>query len=464
MTELKPFPYQQEGIDFLRAHERCLLADDQGTGKTMQALLALGDRGIVVAPPGLKYGWSDECKIWRPDLTPLVMEGMGMGRFKWPDAGQLVICGYNQLPDWLEPPPHSSGYKTTDKSKIAKAARKKLAAERKSFNKYMNSQAPYGATTPVIADEAHNIKNQKSIRARKFRMLSALTSHTWLLTGTPMPRGNPFDLLGVLRAAHLDQIIFPNYLKFKRLANVQEGYGPVSFGKPRKAFHTALKPFMLRRTKTDVAPWLPPKIHRTLTIALDERSASILDGLPSDLVSKIEHAQDASELTRLRTLPDFGSFSHARREIARARIPAMLEQVEIAEGNEQPLLVFSAHTEPVLALQDRDGWAVIHGGVKSEDRQKIIRDQHKYKGIAVTIKSGGAGLNLQKAFSAVLFVDLDWDVTQNAQAEDRVHRHGQESENVLYTVLTSNHPVDKLITEKLIDAQRNINVAIEGKR
>lgn len=456
--KLTPFPYQIKGSNFLRKHPRCILADDMGTGKTLQALCALTDRGVVVCPPGLKYSWYDECKLWRPDLKPLVMEGTGLASFKWPNPGELVILGYTQLPEWLHPPPHKCEYSPKNKSLKAKARRAELKKARKDFNVFLASQEQYGANTTLIADEAQSVKNPKSIRSRKFRVLSALCAQTWALTGTPMPRGKAEDFHGILRAMHLDTVIFPNYKKFKFLAGIHDDFQ----GTPKPGFHDAVKPYMLRRTKSEVSPHLPPKLQKKLTVPLEQSLELLLDDLPNEFVQRIRSSTTARELLRLKILPEFSRFSEARREIARSRIPSMLEFVDIAEDNDQRLLVFSAHREPIEALSTRKGWAVIHGGVSPEKRQDIVRNQKQFCGIGITIKAGGTGLNLA-SFSNVLFVDKDWDVNNNVQAEDRAHRQGQVSECVNYTTMVSNHPIDVLVLDKLASAAHNITIAIDGK-
>lgn len=451
--------YQKIGRDFMRNWDQraLFLADDMGLGKTAQALATFRDRGIAVTPPGLKYNWQDECLRWRPDLKPVVMVGNGLGSFKWPSTGELVIVGYNQLPEWMQIPPSSSGFAAKDDSKAAKARRKELKAQRKELQARYEKTVKSGVVDNLVmvADEAQYVKNKESSRTRRFRTLSALCSYTRMLTGTPMPRGNPYDLLGILWACHLDQVIFPDYPKFQAMSGVLDG------SPPSPAFHAALKPYFLRRLKRDVAAQLPPKRFQTHVIELGAESNAKLETLDPELLAAIRAAQTPLELDKIRAMPAFAEFSRRRKDLARAKIPALIEYVELAEENEDPLLVFSAHREPIEALEKRPGWAAIHGGVPSEVRQQIVRDQKQYKGIAITIKSGGAGLNLAH-FAHAVFLDLDWDVTQNQQAEDRMHRHGQEAEMVLYTLFTSSSAIDRLITRKLAAASLNIQIAIDG--
>jgi len=454
-----PRQHQEEAINFAKKRTASILALDMGLGKTGAALLTLGDRGLVVCPPGLKYSWQDECPKWRTDLTPVVMEGLGLARFKWPSAGELVIVGYNQLPDWLEAPPYRCGFKSSDKSEKAKRARKKSKADKASFNKYMNSQAQYGAVTTVVFDECQSIKNNKASRSKRAKMLIALCKKTIALTGTPMPRGNPGDLYGILSTMRIQDDVFESYPNFLKLANYRPDSG--KFGIVKPGFHEALKPFVFRKTKCEVAKDLPEKMFQTIAVKLNAKTQASLDGIPSEIVDGIKEAQTASQLTRLQHLPGFSEFAKCRKQIAQARIPALLEMLDLYEQEGIRTLVFSAHRDPIEALSERKGWEVIHGGIPSRDRQEVVRRQEQLSGIGITIKAGATGLNLQ-SFSNAIFVDLDWDITQNRQAEDRCHRLNSTGDFVRYVTLTSTHPIDRLITEKIQMASRNIDVAIEG--
>ena len=461
----KLYSYQQEGRNFLKSRDRCLLADDMGLGKTAQTLSALPDRGLVICPPSLKYNWLDECNLWRPDLTPIVCEGMGLGRFKWPDKGQLVICGYNQIPDSFNPPPHKSGFASGDKSEKAKRARAKLKKARQDFQKFCESQEQFASWTVLVADEIQYVKNPKSKRSRKFRILSAMAKCTWGLTGTPMPRGNADDLYGILKSMHLEDRVFTNFAHFNRVAGFKyerKGHFTNKIpGTPTPEFHELVKLHMLRRTKEIAAPDLPPKSYRTLTVDLSKEATKALDSVPKDLVDRIKKIP-GEQLIQVASLPEFSEFAKCRKLIARARIPALLEIVEMYEDQGIRPLVFSAHREPIEALAERENWGVIIGGMKAEDKQEICRKQKDLAGVALTIGAGNSGLNLA-SFSHMIFVDRGWDCTENAQAEDRMHRHGQTADNVFYTDLTSAHPLDKLVTEKLAKASRNIKIVIDGK-
>jgi SNF2 family DNA or RNA helicase len=484
--EIPPmYPHQVEGVKFLTRKDRAnMLADTMGLGKSRQALEALDKRGLVCCPPGLKHNWADQCRLWRPDLKPLVMSGLAS--FKWPSSGELVIIGYNQIPEWMSKPknvkwpkkpsppdgldleeienwkPKASQLKAYRLAyKEAKRQKKKNDAQKSELKKRYAEVVSKGWADGLmlISDEAQMVKNPDSTRARRHRILSALCSYTRMLTGTPMPRGKPLDLYGILWACCLESVIFPNFKHFLTISGADDPTGKTP---PSPAFHRALLPYMLRRTKEEVLPDLPEKIFRTIDVELDAPSLESLADIDPEIVAAIREATTPQELERIASRPGFNDFSTVRRQIARARIPGLMDLVSLSEENEQPVLVFSAHREPVEAFADREGWAVIHGGISPAKRQEIVRNQASYKGIAVTIKSGGTGLTLTH-FSHVIFVDLDWDHTWNQQANDRIHRPGQKADFCLYTILTSRTEIDRMVTEKLALAAWNIKLGIEGR-
>src|SRR5262245_60698028 len=93
------YPFQVAGVEWLAGRQRALLADEMGLGKTAQALLALppGCPALVICPASLKYNWVEEAHRWRPEFTPVVLEGKGS--FRLPQPGELVVVNYQLLPD-----------------------------------------------------------------------------------------------------------------------------------------------------------------------------------------------------------------------------------------------------------------------------------------------------------------------------------------------------------------------------
>jgi len=156
------------------------------------------------------------------------------------------------------------------------------------------------------------------------------------------------------------------------------------------------------------------------------------------------------------------SDAYVRAELASSRTEAAHALADECEEQECPLVVFSAHVEPVRSLGARAGWAYIDGSTSMEDRERIV-DQFqngKMPGIALSIRAAGVGLTLTRAWKAV-FVDLDWTPAGNAQAEDRLCRIGQTHDHIEIVQMVSDHPLDLRVLELLAEKSRVIDGAIE---
>ena len=236
------YPFQRTGVEFLALRDRALLADDMGLGKTVQALLALpADAGVmVVCPASVKHNWRVETARWRPDLRTSILEGRGS--FRWPEAGEVVICN----PDIL---PGTVGKDADGKPEV--------------------TGIPAKPTHEVvlIADEAHAYKSAKASRSQKMRALVAMVSRAWALTGTPL-LGRPLDLWGMIQSFDLGYDVFGGWKGFLRLFGGSPGrWGGWDFAGPSTPEAAErLRRVSLRRTKREVLPDLPGKTHTVLTV------------------------------------------------------------------------------------------------------------------------------------------------------------------------------------------------------
>lgn len=440
--------FQIKGVEFMTKHERCFLADDMGLGKTWQALMAIPSKGrtILVVPSNVKYNWRDEAARFRPDIEIRVVTGRQKNvKDILPKVGEAVVINYEILPADLKPEPTGERSKYSGKeikrAKLPESVKKTLSK------------------VTVIADEAHRAKNYKAQRTQKLTELCRLADRVVGMSGTPL-NNKPTDLWGTLSALDMAFKVFGSWSKFVQLfGGYDNGYGlewPDYRTRPVPAEAAErLRRVMLRRTKAEVLPELPPKTYKTL----------VVNGLSKKIEKELNMlAEKWGELLDCGELPPFEAFSELRAKLAESRIPALLDIVSDYEDAEKPLVVFSAHRAPVDELAKREGWAVITGDTKGEDRQDVVRrfQAGELKGVALTIKAGCEGLTLTHA-SYMLFVDLDWVPTLNAQAEDRICRIGQTADKIVITRMVSDHALDLRVLELLAIKQAMIESAIEAK-
>ena len=411
------YSYQLEGIKFIAERQRCLLGDDMGTGKTAQSLLAIpAHHGtLVVVPASVKYNWQAECKRWRPDLKPVVLHGHSLPQVLWPAVGEVWIINPDSLP---ELPPTKSDRRNA---------------------------------LFIICDEAHLYKNTRTKRHKSVRAWNDAATKVCIMTGTPMTN-RPQDLWGTLSVAGLATQAFGTKAQFE---NMFERTSRNELVDPSAEVPRRLRKVMLRRRQDEVLKELPPSVYQQHIVSkvIPPALAEKLD----DLYAKVEKA------LHMDRLPHLEDMSYVRSLLASFKITEMQELIDEYEEAELPLIVFSAHKEPVLSAAQRTGWAAITGETKPEERQAIVNafQSGQLKGVALTVQAGGVGLTLTRA-AHMLFVDLDWTPALNAQAEARIKRIGQKAARVHYTTMVVRHPVDARVLELLEHKTRLFRESIDN--
>jgi SNF2 family DNA or RNA helicase len=253
--------------------------------------------------------------------------------------------------------------------------------------------------------------------------------------------------------------VFGGWSKFVGYMNgMKNRWGGYEWGRPSPIVPELLRRVMLRRKREDVLPELPSKTYSYIKVDLPTSLKKHMDDLWSKYSGSIKE----------NNLPPFEEFSGIRAELASSRIDDIIELVEEHEEDDIPLVVFSAHVAPLNKLAERDGWKKITGETKAEDRQKIVEEfqSGKLKGVAVSIKAGGVGITLTRAWKAI-FIDLDWVPGANQQAEDRICRIGQESNKIEIVRMVSDHPLDihvlELISWKMSIIESSIDDSIKPR-
>jgi hypothetical protein len=258
--------------------------------------------------------------------------------------------------------------------------------------------------------------------------------------------GNAEDLWGVLFSLGLVGEAFPEGRDFyvemcggkPRFTKVRGRLKRIGFewGEVNPAVKERLKRVMLRRLADDVLDELPEKQLIDIKVPAPESLIPFL--------SKVKEEWDRVDPDKL---PPFELLSEAMAALARAKTPYAVEWVDEHASDEQPLLVFSSHLDPVIAVGKLRGAAIITGEKSGpaaiRERRRVVDafQAGKHRILAMTIQTGGAGLNLQRA-AGVLFVDRDYTPGMNAQAFGRARRQGNVRERVVCWRMLSDHPLD----------------------
>ena len=424
--DLKPF--QRAGVKYLLGQRRAFLADEQGLGKTVQALAALEAEqafpAVVVCPASLKLNWRRELERWLPGRSAQVVAGVDA-------TTPLVSCDV-----------------TIVNYDIVAARLEQL-----------RDLAPQA----LVLDESHFCKNPTAKRTQAVGRLAATVPREGLvlaLTGTPV-MNRPPELISQLRI-------------LGRLGDFGSG---AQFGQRfrgpdahlRLHWHLRARCFV-RRLKADVLPQLPAKTRAIVPVELDnepeyrlaERDViAWLATQPLDLReldAKVAAALRAERLVRLNYLKLLS---------ARGKLRAALSWIHDFCSSGERLVVFARHREVQHAVLERFPSALHILGADSH----AARDAslHAFQSpdvpgnqlIVCSIEVAGQGLTLTKA-SNVAFLELDWTPAKHDQAEDRCHRIGQQDAVNAWYLLAAD-TIDETIATLLERKRAVIGAVTDGR-
>jgi superfamily II DNA or RNA helicase len=429
--------YQKEGLGWLRFLEEMglggCLADDMGLGKTVQVLAHLdlrrvargrrkGKPSLVVVPRSLVFNWKAEAARFVPELR--VLDYSGPDRAEGTSVfgkNDVVLTTYGIL-------------------------RQEIARLRDFGFDY------------AILDEAQAIKNRDSQAARAARLL--LADHRLALSGTPIE-----NHLGELWS--LFEFLDPGLLGRATIFGLGRGGGRSLDAESRDLLARALRPFILRRTKEQVARDLPERSEQTLFCELEPAQREVYDELRrhfrTALAGRIAREgmgkarmQVLEALLRLRQAACHPALLDARRKAApSAKLETLLPMIEeiVEEGHKA--LVFSQFTSFLALVRSRLDEAKIpyeylDGSTRDrEARVEAFQGSEGGRVFLISLKAGGLGLNLTAA-EYVFLLDPWWNPAVEAQAIDRAHRIGQTQQVFAYRLVARD-----TVEEKILELQQS---------
>ena len=427
MPELKDF--QKVGAQFLAGRTRALLADEPGVGKTAQVVAAcdlVGARRVLVVCPGVGVEhWRREFRRW------LEARGRAM-------APQLDIVSYDQ-------------------------ARKMLGNGETDPNRYVRRW------DVLVPDECHWAKNPVARRTHAVFGKGGLgwyADRIWSLSGTPAPN-NAAELWPMLRAYGATGMDYPSFVNYFCYVD-QDGKPKGTRADHVDELRAILKPFTLRRKKKDVLPELGEISVESWFV--QPRADFITDGADySGQEARLRAAlAGKSPEDLLAFLAGDQEFSTLRRYNAMLKAPAVYEQVmfEIENGLLDKVVIYGYHTEPLNVLAQRFnaagvGAVLVHGGVPQKERDPAVQRWKQPGGPRVMLASiiaAGVVLDFTEAHQGVM-LELDWVPGNNAQAMQRMHRHGQEHPVTVRVAIGSE--IDELVSDVVLRKTRELTAIFD---
>ncbi len=469
--ELKPF--QRAGVSYLLSQRRAFLADEQGLGKTIEALATLQADGafpaVVVCPASLKLNWLREIERWLPGRSARALVGTGAG--SGPGAGSAGatvagIAGSHVANFGAEVV--GAGVASSEAVGAGVVAIPGAGADITVVNydivaARLDELRELGPRA-VVLDESHYCKNASAKRTQAARRLAAAVPREGLvlaLTGTPV-MNRPQELISQLRiVGRLED--FGSGAQFGRRFRGPDAHR-------RLHWHLRARCYV-RRLKTEVLPQLPPKTRGVVPVELDnepeyrfaERDViAWLRSQPLDLRrldAKVAAALRAERLVRLNALKLLA---------ARGKLHAALAWIHDFCSSGERLVVFARHREIQRAVLERFP-AALH--ILGEDghaaRDASLREfQAPDEGsenqlIVCSMEVAGQGLTLTRS-SNVVFLELDWTPAKHDQAEDRCHRIGQQ-DAVNASYLLAAGTIDETIATLLERKRAVIGAVTDGR-
>ena len=418
-------PYQAQGVNWLQflgsAGLGGVLADDMGLGKTVQTLAhllieqaagRLTKPALIVCPTSLIPNWTMESEKFAPGLKLLVLHGLDRKKlFKGIGRHDLVLTTYPLL------------------------ARDHAVLTAQEWH-------------VVILDEAQTIKNPSAETTRQALRLRA--GQRLCLSGTPLQ-----NHLGELWS--LFDFLAPGFLGSQRAFKTRyrtpiEKQGDVE---RQELLVRRVRPFLLRRTKDEVAPELPPKTEINEVVEMEGAQRAIYEGIRLSMHARVKAAIAEKGMARSGIIildallklrqaccdPRLIKLKAVERSKAgSAKLDRLMEMLTVMLEEGRRVLLFSQFTEMLGLIEERlrhDGVSYVLLTGDTKDRATPVRRFQKEEVplFLISLKAGGVGLNLTAA-DTVIHYDPWWNPAVEDQATDRAHRIGQDKKVFVHRLVT----------------------------
>ncbi len=423
-------PYQKAGYDWLQFLNQYnlggCLADDMGLGKTVQTLALLQSQkeggaevaSLLVMPTSLVYNWQKEAKKFTPNLRVFNYTGVNrtkdIGQFKGYD---LVITSYGII--------------------------------RRDLDILTKYKFHY-----IILDESQAIKNPTSNISKAVRELHS--KYRLILTGTPI-ENSTMDLWSQMSFINPGLLGHQSFFRKQFQIPIEKQNNE---GKSSKLY-SLIKPFIMRRHKSQVAKDLPEKVenihYSTMTTLQAEMYEETKNMYRNEILSHIDqhgmgksHMMLLQGLTKLRLIANHPKMADPEYVGDSGKLDDMMHMLTNTLSEGHKILIFSQfvkHLTIVKELIEARGFDYCYLDGSTKNRQAEVdrfQEDDEVKIFLISMKAGGLGLNLTEA-DYVFLLDPWWNPAVEAQAIDRAHRIGQKKKVFTYKFITKNTVEEKIL-------------------
>lgn len=403
-------PYQLEDSEWARETGRCLLAHEQGVGKTVIAAMALPTESkyfpiLIVCPAAVIHHWETSLNDWRPDL--------------------------------------SVGDERKDNARVI------------SYDLLRSRRIRRPKT--LVVDECHYAKNPETIRTQYIMELAKRAEIFYAMSGTPVPN-RPYEFWPILYSMgviKMDPLNFGmRYCNGRQTAWGMDYSGQSNLAELREL----IAPFVRRRTKAEVVSELPDKTFRVIPLELPDALVNEQDEVGQTEHRKTIKALEKEEFRRLDFSIPQEVLSTIMRMHGEAKMGPALEYIlDLYEDGVEKLVIGAWHKDVIQFLLDglaHAGKKVIHysSAVSPAKRGAVVdafQNDPSIVGIVGNIKSMGVGITLTAASHQVA-VETNWSPADLFQWSDRCHRIGQDSA-VTIDILTVHRSLDEHVLRRVLE-------------
>ena len=453
---LTPRPYQVKGVEYVESRNgRALIADEMGLGKTIQALCWLHRHpearpAIVVCPASLKANWIKETNKWLPNEPVYSLTGRWTKTKKTPTDG-IIVINYDIIPNKYE------------KVKDEYTGKIKSVEQR---NTGWGDQLVKMNPQSITFDEIQYIKNLKSNRGKACTRLAKKIPNVMGLSGTPI-ENRPVEFFNPIKI--INPTIFPSYWKYAQefCGAKHNGFGWDFSGatNTKELYEKLSRTIMVRRLKKDVLPELPPKNRMVVTVDINNRKQ--YDIAAGDILAYIKETSGQEAADKAAEAEQLVAIEKLKQLSIEGKIDSCIEWIERYLEMNDKLVVFCVHTKILEKLMEhfKDIAVSIYGKTslkKREANKDAFQENPNVRLLIGNVKAAGVGLTLTAA-AATVTIELGWKPAEHIQAEDRVHRIGQEADSVFAYYLIAKGTIEESIATLLDSKMKVLGQVLDGE-
>lgn len=451
LSRTKPFEHQMESFNYALTHNKFLLGDEQGLGKTKQALdIAVARKHkmrhclIVCGVNNLKWNWYKEVEIHTNEKAHIL--GSRVNR-----KGKTVIgSSAERLADLKQI--HDEYFLITNIETLRD----------KSIQSQIKKMCSDGIIGMTIIDEIHKCKNSQSKQGKAIHCCCSY--YRLALTGTPL-MNNPVDLYNVLKWLEVEN---HSLTYFKNLYCEMGGFGGYEIIGYKNLDHleNSLNKNMLRRRKEEVLD-LPPKIYTDELLDLDSSQDKLYRDVTNQIIEDIDRIMllpnPLTELIRLRQVTSNPNILTSK-NITNVKYDRILD---ILESTTDKVIIFSNWTKVINPLYIKLSSLGYNPALITGESKDPILEMNKFqsdntcKVILGTTPALGTGYTLTAA-NTVIFIDEPWSKAIKDQAEDRCHRIGTKGTVNIITLICKD-TIDERIHQIIKDKGELSDRIVDGK-